>query len=380
MSYAEKKQGKPTGKHIGEVVVKGRRFRRTFERDKDAKGYELYVKLTGEEPPTILDGHQPTGSPTFAEVAALCKAAGGPKGKWKAERDHSTLQRLEFCVGVIGPYEIQRVSRAVMRKITEALDATAEQARYKGPRSNGTKNRYLAVAHAVLTYAHQEEILADRPPAAPFLNEDETKKERDILDAEQEAEVLRLMREDGYEAEALCVEALSQTAMRSGELCEKIRPEQITIEQAMDEDGTPVHVGVIRLLKGQTKNNKEREVILDAELAKQIRVLIATERMPKGGKVLTIFKRMVKRAGVSGNVVVHSLRHARITLMRDTGVSEDIRMRLVGHENKGVHSKYGKVSLTTQLAVAKRIKKYAGDQRQNAASQPAQVIDFTKVS
>jgi integrase len=380
MAYPDKKGGKATGSFVGEWT-KGKKKRR-FKLMRDAEDYEKFCKLFGREPPTIEDAANPTGAPTFAEVAERAKKAGGPNGKWKLERDHSLRQRLDYCISIIGPYEIQRVTRAVLRKITDSLDGRTTSTKGRklmGELSNGTKNRYLSAAHAVLTYAHNEEILAEHPPVAPFLNESETMQERDILEDGEDEAVLRLMREAGDTREALCIEALLETGMRRGELCEQLTPEQITIEQVTAKDGTIVHVGVIRLHKGQTKNNKARVVILSAALARQIRLMIAEGNMPTGIRVATTFKRAVKRAGIKGNVVTHSLRHTRITRLRDIGVDKDIRKQLVGHESDDVHSRYGKVGLAAQLEIAQKLEDRAGKQRENAAAHAAQVIDFTKV-
>jgi integrase len=381
MAYAEKKQGKPTGKFLGEVVVKGKRFRRTFDRKKDAEGYELYVKLTGEEPPTIIDGAPSTGAPTFAEVTELAKAKGGPRGKWKKGKDRSLMQRLEYCVAVIGSYEVQRVSRAVLGKITESLQGRSKSAaRYGEPLSNATINRYLSAASAVLAFAHQEEIMAERPPAAPYLDEEETKRDRDVLLPEQDALILRLMREAGEELEALCVEVMMHTGLRRGELCEKLTPEQITIVQVEDEDGTLVLRGVIQLHKGQTKNGKGRIVTLPSDLAKNIRALIATGQVPNGNRLLSCFKRAVKRAGVSGNIVIHSLRHARVRRLRKSGVEKGIRKQLLGHMDDDVHDDYDELDLEDHLQVEKKVEKYAGDRAKKLAKRSAQVIDFTRVT
>ena len=54
MPHAEKRDGKLTGFWYGEVDRRhkgGERFRRRFETKAKAKGYEAYVKATGEEPP-----------------------------------------------------------------------------------------------------------------------------------------------------------------------------------------------------------------------------------------------------------------------------------------------------------------------------------------
>lgn len=382
MSYADKRNGKDTGSFVGEAPKLGKK--RRFKLKRDADDYEAFCKMFGREPPTLENAASPTGAPTFREVAEKCKQAGGPNGKWKLEKDHSLAQRLQYCIDKLGTFEIQRVSRTVLREqILNTLDKRPKapgQRRYEGLLSNATKNRYLSVAHAVLTYAHNEEILVEHPPAAPFLDEEETKKARDILAVEQDEVVLRLMREMGYELEALCVDTLIQTGLRRGELCEKLQPDQITIEQVMDEEGTLVPVGVIKLHKGQTKNNTARMMVLSADLAKQIRALIASGKMPSGAQVLKWFKRAVKRAGYTGNIVIHSLRHARNTRLRKAGVDRKIRKEILGHMDDDVHDGYDHVDLEDHLEVVKKAEDYAGKRRDRAAKRSAQVLDFAQGS
>lgn len=382
MSYADKRNGKDTGSFVGEAPKLGKK--RRFKLKRDADDYEAFCKMFGREPPTIENAANPTGAPTFAEVAERCKKAGGPHGKWKLERDHSLAQRLQYCIDKLGTYEIQRVTRTVLReRILDTLDKRPKapgQRRYEGLLSNATKNRYLSVAHAVLTYAHNEEILVEHPPKAPFLDEEETVVKRDILQVDQDEVVLRLMREAGDELEAMCVDVLIQTGLRRGELCGKLQPDQITIEQVEDEEGTLVPVGVIRLHKGQTKNNTARMMMLSAELAKQIRALIAAGKLPTGARVLTCFKRAVKRAGYTGNVVVHSLRHARVTRLRKAGIDRKMRKELLGHMDDDVHDGYDHSDLEDHLEVVKKVEEYAGKRREKAAKRTAQVLDFAQGS
>jgi integrase len=381
MSYAEKRNGKPTGVHIGEVYRKingkPKTFRRRFTTKKDADGYELYVKLTGDEPPT-LDNTQSTGAPTFAEVVVKAKAKGGPKGKWKAGRDGSLMQRLDFCVTVIGTHEIQNVTRGVLGKIVERLEKRPVAATRKQPLTPATINRYLAAAHSVLTFAHREGIMTERPPEAPYLDEASTRKERDILHVGQDEVVFNLMREAGHEVDALCCEFLLETGFRRGELLHKLAPDQITIEQVQDEDGTVVPVGVVRLHKGQTKNNKGRVAILSADLAKNIRALVATESLPDGLLLLRHFKTACEAAGYTGNLVLHSLRHTRNTRLRKAGITKEMRKQLLGHMSDEANAIYDHTDLEDHLMVAKKVEEYAGDRRKNRGA--AKVVAFNKVS
>jgi integrase len=377
MAYAEKRDGKLTGVWLGEVYRKPKTFRRRFKTKKDAEGYELYVKLTGDEPPT-LDNTQSTGAPTFTEAVERAKAKGGPKGKWKAGRDGSLMQRLDFCVTVIGTYEIQNVTRAVLGKISERLEKRPASPNKKGPLSPATINRYLAAAHAVLTFCHREGLMSERPPEAPYLDEASTRKERDILQIGQDEVVFGLMRQAGHEVDALCCEFLLETGFRRGELLRKLAPDQITIEQAEDEDGTAVPVGVVRLHKGQTKNNRGRMSILSADVAKKIRALVATQSLPDGVQLLRHFKKACETAGYTGNLVLHSLRHTRNTRLRKAGITKEMRKQLLGHMSDEANAIYDHTDLEDHLMVAKKVEEYAGDRRKKRVGE--NVLAFGKVS
>jgi hypothetical protein len=358
MAYVDKKNGKPTGSFVGEAPKL--RKKRRFKTMRDAQDYETFCKLMGREPPTVDEGIQ-EGGPTFAQVAEQCKAAGGPKGKWKAERDCSVIQRVDYCVDKIGGYPIGYVhdhAQDMADKIVASLDRAVGPG--KGHRlTNATKNRYVNSGFgAVLTYAYKKRLIPSRPPL-DLLDEKVMRKKRTPLQLGQDEVILKLMREAGHEVEALCVEVIIDTGLRSGEL-RKRKPEDIRIEQVRDEDGTLVPLGVISLPSGQTKNNECRDVGFDADLARNIKAIIAAGKMPTKDRLLDSFKLACSRAGYTGNLVIHSLRNTRVKRLRKAGVKEDIRMKLVGHSGKEVHRGYDEVDLEDQLQVVKKVREYAG--------------------
>jgi integrase len=373
MAYADKRDGKLTGSFVGEApkLHKKRRFKTL----RDAQDYETFCKLMGREPPTIDEGHDATGAPTYAEVVERAKKVGGPEGKWKSGRDRSLQQRLDFTVGVIGPYEIQRVNRDVLRKITERLDrAVAPGKRHK--LSNATKNRYLAAAGAVLTFAFNEGLIPARPKV-PLLDEVEDRKERDILQLGQEEVVMQLMRDAGQTIDADCIDLLIQTGLRSGELLRKLGPDQITVETHEDEEGTPVHVGVLRLHKGQNKNKKTaRVLIFSADLALKIKAYIVSGSLPDGYQLLRHFKSACERAGYTGNLVVHSLRHTRNTRLRKAGIDKKIRKEMLGHMSDEANDVYDHNDMADRLEVVKKVEEYAGKHTKKVPA--SQVLEFKK--
>jgi integrase len=198
-----------------------------------------------------------------------------------------------------------------------------------------------------------------------MLDETATRKYRDILSPGQDDIIIAKLEELGYTREAKIVDIIIQTGLRSGEL-QKLTPEQITIEAVRAEDGTEHECGVVRLRVGQTKNNKSRAAIFSADLAKYLRALVATGSLPTGQQLLTNFKRARDSAGIEGNLVIHSLRHTRNTRLRKAGVSEKLRMQMLGHTSEEANRIYDHVDLTDQLEAVKKVEEYAGKRRTRA--------------
>jgi integrase len=347
-AYVDKKDGKPTGSFVGEWP-KGKKKRR-FKTMQEAKDYEAFTKLFGREPPTIEDGGASAGELSYREVVVSAKAAGGPKGKWKSERDPSLMQRLEFGVGVIGDLGITRIDRAALTRIRDHASLRAS--------TNATRNRYMMAARAVLSYAENEGLI-DRAPKAPMLDETLTRRYRDILAKGQDEIILAKMVELGYEREAKCVDILIQTGLRSGEL-KKLTPEQVNVEPVEDAQGTNWECGVVRLKVGQTKNNKMRVCIFSPHLAKYLKALVATNSVPNGDRLLDTFKWACEDAGITGNLVIHSLRHTRGTRLRKAGVSDGLRQQMLGHISKEAAEIYNHLDLTDQLEAVKKVQEHAG--------------------
>lgn len=372
MAYADKRNGKLTGSWVGEAPKLGKK--RRFKTKQAAEDYETFTRLMGREPPTIDEGMGDTGAPTFAKVAEDCKKAGGPHGKWLKGKDHSVIQRVDYCVGIIGTYEIQRVDRAVLRKISDSL-SRAKAPGKKHKLTNATKNRYLNAAGAVLTYAHHEGLIPSRPEA-PLLDETSDRKGRDILHLGQDDVILKLIREAGKDVHADCIDFLLQTGWRSGELLSKLGADQITVEEVEDDEGNFVHVGVLRLHKGQTKNNTYRVAVIGADLARKIKAYVIAGCLPDRWQLLDVFKEACNSAGYTGNLVIHSLRHTRNTRLRKAGVSQKIRKEMLGHMSDEVNDSYDHTDLQDHLEVAKKVEEYAGKRPRKLPA--GEVVAFKK--
>jgi integrase len=380
MAYAEKRDGKLTGGFYGEALVtpKGKpqkRFRRRFDTMKAAQGYETYVKLMGEEPPTL----QPLGTGrTFREVAEDCKKAGGPKKKWHAGRDCSIIQRVDYCVSVIGDVDIGDVTRDTMEQIVESLEKRPPSAtgKLRGPQAGADKlspatiNRYLNAAGAVLQFAVLNRVIPFKP-AIPLLPEKQTRRKRAILQSyDQEDAILRVMESRGHHVEAVCVRVLVETGLRLSELLTRLTPAQIIVEQEGEEA-----VGWLVLHEDQTKNNDARTVYIRPELAREIRAIIASGQLPKRYRLLNQFKTAAKICGYPSNLVIHSLRHTRNTRLRKQGVDMKIRMQMLGHKSIQASMMYDHVDTEDQLEAAKKVERSRGDR---APAETARVLSITR--
>jgi integrase len=79
----------------------------------------------------------------------------------------------------------------------------------------------------------------------------------------------------------------------------------------------------------------------------------------------------VERAGITGNVVIHSLRHTRNTRLKDAGVEQKIRMGILGHTSEAVNDIYTHTNLSDQLEAVKKLREHAGKAHRNNVVIPA---------
>lgn len=343
MAYPEKRKGKLTGRWQVDFVIKGHRYNPpAFETMGEADGYEAYVRASGSEPPAHAK-HKTTGT-TFREVAELCKSAGGPrKGKWKAGRDHSVMQRLDLVCDRIGDLDISAVGTQELDKLVSYLQARPG---YQGRKAlaAGTINRYLTAASAVLSFASSRGFIVGRP-VVPLQDEDGERTE--TVAPELEDAVVGALKASGQAREADCVTILIETGLRLGELY-IISPEQVGNEW-------------IRLHARQTKTSKAREVFLDAELADTLRQMLAAGEMPKEYQLRRHFKGAVKTCGGSAELVLHSLRHTRATRLLQHGIDGKIVMEMLGWTSVATMHRYQHVNSQMHAEAAKKASRTRGD-------------------
>lgn len=342
MAYPEKRKGKLTGRWQVDFVVKGQRYNPpAFDTMPEADGYEAYVRASGVAPPSHAK-HKATGT-TFREVALMCREAGGPrKGKWKQGRDHSVGQRLDYVIDHLGNLDIAAVG-------TQELDGLVASLRKRPGRlndrmSNGTINRYLTMASAVLSFASARGLITGRP-VVPL--QEETGSRDEVVSEELEDAMLGWLVTHGWPREALCIRVLIETGMRLGELY-VLSPEQVGNEW-------------IRLHASQTKTQKAREIYISPELAGELRQMIAAGEVPEAFLLRNHFDKAVKACGGSEALVLHSLRHTRATRLLQGGVDPQVTMQMMGWTSYSTMMRYRHVNSVMHVEAAKKVSRSRGD-------------------
>lgn len=365
MSYPEKREGKTTGRWIGEVDRRrqgGARFKQPFATKAEADLYEAHVKVHGAEPAAGSDGR--ALGPTFADVAQMCRDAGGPKkAKWKDDRDHQRMQRLEYVTGVLGHLGIAAIKTTDLDAIVKGLRGRPGR---KGKKlSPGTINRYLTVASAVLRFAVDRDM-REAMPKVPW--QEEAGQRTHVLTETQQEAVCRVLADRGRQDSVVLIRVLAATGMRLGELY-GLKPEHV--EEPLT-DGQ--QMAWIRVWK--TKNREPRSVPIDPALARSLRALLAANALPKSFLLRRYFHQACETCGYSEELVLHSLRHTTATRWLQKGASRDQVMRLLGHKTWVTSERYTHLTDDDLAQAAIKVSPQRGDLAQNEGA--AAIVPFTK--
>lgn len=353
MAYAEKRNGKLTGRWIGEV--KGSGFpKRAFDTKRAAEGHEAYIRATGEEPPRA-DGE--VSGRTFATVGQELKDAGGPGGTWARGRDESVVQRLDFLrASKFGALPIEQVTFAEVEKVV--ADLARRPGHAKGSRlSNGTINRYLTAVSSVMTYAEQKGYVP-RAPSLPWRDEG-GHRQATYTETMQKA-VLSALRAAGHDVDAFLVEVLAIGGMRVGELL-NARPEQIEDGFVSLDDPEAI------------KNGDPREVYIGEAHANRLRVLLRENGLPTYQQLYNHLRAAVKKCGYNVARPLHAIRHTTAT--RTVNEEQDIQMakELLGHKNINTTLRYRHISKDVRRARAKKLHPHLG-----SGTEVGEVVEFPK--
>lgn len=355
MAYAEKRADALTGFWYGEVQLKAGRFRRRFETLKEAKGYEAYVKATGEEPPHLNEAK--LSGPTFKETVVLMRAA-----KKSKKKDPSGVRRLDYIVSFLGELPLRAITTSKLDALVADLEKRPAQMRGGDRISHGTINRYLTAFSGVMTWARARvKDGEDDPLSAPVVpwRKEAGRRIHWYSDA-QEATLVSYLEGRGDRVEALVLRVLCATGMRWGEFssleAHQCQPEWVLLDE--------------------TKTDTPRDIPIDEALARELKALVVSGAIPEYEPMRMCLKAAVKSCGYSPKLGIHSARHACATRLIKSGASLAIVQKFLGHKDIKTTTKYVHVEADDLMSALKNRSPRRGDTGQNEGR--GEVVSFMK--
>ena len=307
MSYAEKRNGRLTGKWIAERVIKGKRERVRCNTKIAADKWEAFVDATGEAP---LDG---TGASVRYSLGELAKRARAERPEWKASRDPSLDQRLEDTLKFFGP--LSKLESITNDKLLQFVTALEERKGRDGSKLSGkTINRYLSVVSALLDFARGLGWTVITP-VIPW--QQETKGRILYFKDHQDAPMIEALAERPLQ---VCYEVFACGALRPTEFF-SLTPEQIDVRNDW---------AWLRLW--ETKNDEARSIPIDIELGRELQALIRSGTLPKHDEFYKALKDACAALGYDKGLNVYSMRHTGCTRAARRNAGAKVQ-KFAGHKD-----------------------------------------------
>ncbi len=303
-------------------------------------------------------------------------------GKLKAEalegryfdREHISLFTVEDAWEVFKPVaqEKHRSSQTTMGRVVhilrhlgkkQALSLTQkdidnyrskrrkEKTVRKGPPSNATLNREVALLRRILNYAVKCKELKLNP-----LSQVEMLVEDNVRDVEiPEADIKKLVEAAERPLSTFLLIA-RDSGMRKNSIL-RMRRSRIDVSRPR---------AIIKLSKGDTKTNKAQTVVLTQRATDALKELLNSHDSewvfmnPNTSKpyinIRKMYKRAIKKAGLEDKGYwIHDQRRVFSTEARRAGVDESTIMSLTGHRTRSAFERYNIVTTSDQEEAVKKI-------------------------
>jgi integrase len=268
----------------------------------------------------------------------------------------------EFVVrGFPKPYHFERL-KPVLGYFAEVPVVRITQARANDYRkyrrskhhvTDATVNRDLSVLRRVLNWGVEEALLVSNPLGRLRLTP-ERRIKRVVLSLEEEGKLL----EAASEHLKRIIIAAVDTGMRRGEITGQLW-EDVDLNRRL-----------LSVTRSKTRGGEHREI----PLTKRLLALLEESRQPRG--VIFTYKgrpiHAIRRTWVSSlrraklrHIRFHDLRHTFNTRLMEAGVTQDIRMALMGHASgHRVHAIYTHVELPAKRQAIAQLEEWVRGQEQ----------------
>ena len=221
--------------------------------------------------------------------------------------------------------------------------------------TDATINRDLSVLRHIFYWAVDQSILAANPLTRVKLAR-ERRVRRPVMNVEEE---LRLLAAAPVHLKRIIIAALD-TGMRRGEILHQ-RWEHVDFQRK-----------VLSVTRSKTPEGEAREIPLTRRLFellngnRQHAELVFTYRkQPISYSVKTAWRSALKNAKLR-HFRFHDLRHTHNTRLMEAGVMQEVRMALMGHQNRDkVHATYTHVELPVKRTAIAKLEEWVENQIQN---------------
>lgn len=223
--------------------------------------------------------------------------------------------------------------------------------------SDATINRDLSVLRHILYWAVDQSILAANPLTRVKLAR-ERRVRRPVMNIEEE---LRLLAAAPVHLKRIIIAALD-TGMRRGEILHQLW-EHIDLQRR-----------VLSVSRSKTPEGEAREIPLTRRLFdflaenQQDTGLVFTyskKKKPIGYTIKTSWRSTLQKAKLR-HFRFHDLRHTHNTRLLEAGVMQEVRMALMGHQNRDkVHATYTHVELPVKRKAIAKLEQWVENQIQN---------------
>lgn len=315
--FADKRDGKVTGRWRVELQYGGQRLRKRFDTLEEAKAFEAASRIEIERhgmPPSAPA--RVVAQKAVTTLSDLCRASEGHL--WAGDSsERQAHQRLEASVRIIGPLmPVESVTNADIDRLTKVLRDRKAAA--------GTINRYLSAFNTAMKWAVRHKHRTSPIPTLEWQREDEGRL-RWITPAEEQ-DLMRLM----ARPEALAAFIAIRTGMRRGEL--------------LGLKARDVEQGWVRLWGSGTKNGKSRSIPLTPEVYVALLEFLRCKPTEESLRYQWAAAKKHMELEDDEEFVFHATRHTFATRAIQSGVHPRVLQRLMGHKHLSTTMRYMQVS------------------------------------
>lgn len=320
------------------------RVRERFGTSKEAEALRAHIAAYGAFP----EGFGGPGGPNLAHswnaAHDALKAAGGPDQAWRSKGQDASQARIHKFIRTqpLGATPVEKITYDVLEAFATKLGKPKTNGKSMAPR---TISKYLVAVTVVMTYAARKGWI-DRLPVVPKIA---AQPHHQPIYSEIMLEgVCNALATLGEPVAAFLCRVLYHSALRVGELL-SLRPENVDDEFIMLLDPNKV------------KNEECRAVHIGADMARDLRAIVAAGAMPKYRRLHHLVTKANEMCGYEMVRPLHAFRHtAASSVTGDDTINLEDAQDLLGHKDPKTTLGYRKKSMEFLRARAKKLSQKRG--------------------